>query len=83
MNIQITEGERNINLSLPTGLILNRIVMKRLLKHVSINGEKIEGLSGRALEKLTEEIRRIQKKNGTWELVEVYSAKGENVKIIL
>lgn len=83
MKIQIREAERNFYLNLPTNLIFSRLVLRLALKHSSINGRKIDGLTAEAADALSAEIRRIKKRHGTWELVEVRSADGETVKITL
>lgn len=83
MKIQIREAERNFCLNLPTNLIFSRLVLRLALKHSSINGRKIDGLTAEAADALSAEIRRIKKRHGTWELVEVRSADGETVKITL
>ena len=83
MKIQIRAAERNFYLNLPTNLIFSRLVLRLALKHSSINGRKIDGLTAEAADALSAEIRRIKKRHGTWELVEVRSADGETVKITL
>lgn len=83
MKIQIREAERNFCLNLPTNLIFSRLVLRLALKHSSINGRKIDVLTAEAADALSAEIRRIKKRHGTWELVEVRSADGETVKITL
>lgn len=83
MKIQIREAERNFCLNLPTNLIFSRLVLRLALKHSSINSRKIDGLTAEAADALSAEIRRIKKRHGTWELVEVRSADGETVKITL
>lgn len=83
MKIQIREAERNFYLNLPTNLIFSRLVLRLALKHSSINSRKIDGLTAEAADALSAEIRRIKKRHGTWELVEVRSADGETVKITL
>ena len=83
MKIQIREAERSFYLNLPTNLIFSRLVLRLALKHSSINGRKIDVLTAEAADALSAEIRRIKKRHGTWELVEVRSADGETVKITL
>lgn len=83
MKIQVKEAEKSFCLNLPTSLIFSRFVLRLALKHSSINGRKIDGLTAEAADALSAEIRRIKKRHGTWELVEVRSADGETVKITL
>lgn len=78
MKIHIQDGGHRFVLSFPTKLIFSKLVLRWVLKEnagISITPE--------AANRLTEEIRRIKKKYGTWELVEVHSADGESVKITL
>lgn len=82
MKIQIRDDDRNFHLTLPTQLIFSRFVLRMVLKHSSF-GESVKGLPPGAADKLIDELKRIQKKHGTWELVEVKSADGETVKITL
>lgn len=82
MKIIVKGNGQNISLSLPTKLIFSKRVLKLVLKnnrHVS----KLEKIPPHAVEALVDELRRVKKKYGTWELVEVDSADGEYVKITL
>lgn len=78
MRIQITGADQNVDLNLPNGLLLNKITVKLAAKKV-----KLEPVPEEALNAVVEELKRIKKKYGTWELVEVHSADGEIVKITL
>lgn len=78
MKIQVKEAEKSFCLNLPTSLIFSRFVLRLAMKHSSI-----DGLTAEAAEVLAAEIRRIKKLHGAWDLVEVYSADGEKVKITL
>ena len=82
MKIQIRDDDRNFHLTLPTKLVFNRFVLRMVLKHSSF-GESVKALPPGAADKLIEELKRIQKKHGAWDLVEVKSADGETVKITL
>ena len=82
MKIHVTGGDHDLNLTLPTRLLLNRHVVKLVCKSDKF-GAKLEEIPEETLTRLLEELNRIKKKYGTWELVEVISADGEIVKITL
>lgn len=82
MRISVHGNGQNITLSLPTNLIFSKLVLKLVLKN-NRHASKLEHLPPHAMDALVGELRRIKKKYGSWELVEVDSANGEHVKIIL
>ena len=92
MKIQITGSGHDLNLTLPTKLIFSKFLIRTVLKHVEIGpisakqenvSAKLEKLSPEMVDCLLDELHRIRKKYGSWELVEVHSADGEYVKITL
>lgn len=84
MRIQIKDGEHNINIVFPTWLLCNnftvRIVIGVIRRYVH---DELCNLPPEKLAALFAELRRIKAKYGRWELVDVYSADGEIVKVIL
>ena len=84
MKIQVHSDDTNINLILPTNLIFGNIVA-RLVDTLGRRyaGEALEKIPPEALERLFAEIRRIKKKYGSWELVDIESADGSIVHITL
>lgn len=84
MKIQVTGKGKNIRLSIPNALIFNSLTLR-------VAGSAARKYAPEAMAKVTpeqmnvlfRELKRIQKKYGSWELVEVYSADGEVVKVIL
>ena len=82
MKIIVTTPEQDIRIGLPTGLIFSR-GSAALAQHMAKKYSPEMNLPDGALPALCEELRRIKKKYGTWELVEVESASGEHVKITL
>ena len=82
MKIRITGGDHDLNLTLPTKLLLNRYAVKLVCKSDKLSG-KLEGIPEEAMVRLVAELDQIRKKYGAWELVEVTSADGEIVKITL
>lgn len=82
MRIQICDGERNIRILLPTCLIFSRLTA--WIGSAAINKYVPQrSLSGEQIDKIFAEFRRIKTKHGRWDLVDVESADGEKVKVIL
>lgn len=84
MKIQIKTQDTDLTLRLPTGLICNRgtawLVSHVNHKHTT---DALATVPPQTLPALFAELRRIKKKYGHWELVEVESADGESVHIWL
>lgn len=84
MRVQIKGGGRNIKITLPTRMIFNKAVVRVASrtgrKYVS---ETMEHIPPEALEALFTELRRIKKRYGCWNLVDIVSADGKIVKISL
>ena len=83
MKIRIAEKAHTFQITLPTGLLFSRFVLRLMLKSISINGKKVPGLTPETADRLALELKHIKKKHGTWTLVEVQSADGEQVTITL
>ena len=93
MKIIVRTEEHRIFLPIPTGLITNRLAvrlwlraMQRSQKYVSLpeQAEKaIWNLPEKKILRLCDELRRIKKLHKIWPLVEVESAGGDRVEIIL
>lgn len=84
MKIVIKGGGHNLKLLLPTGLIFSKGTVW-LANHVGRRyaPEAMANIPPEALAALFAELRRIKKRHGSWELVEVESVGGEKVNIIL
>ena len=84
MKIQIKGGGHNLTLLFPTGLIFSKGTVW-LANHVGRRyaPEAMANIPPEALAALFAEFRRIKKQNKSWKLVEVESADGEKVNIIL
>lgn len=99
MRIQIRAEGHNINIPIPTGMIfskpsvwlylkLARKVSPRVSRYmpedveVSVD-EILEKLPDEAVYALCAEIMCIKRKYGKWDLVEIKSSSGEEVKITL
>ena len=84
MRIRIQGENTNFSLRLPTSLFLGKTMVKLAYaigrRHA---GESMEKIPPEALEVFCAELRRIKKKYGSWELVEIRSAGGSIVRITL
>ena len=83
MKIRIKSDEVNLNLVLPTRLLIGRTVVKLANTIGRRYTDALKDIPPEDLEILCAELRRIKKKHGTWELVDVESAAGDIVQIIL
>lgn len=84
MKIQIRSNGFPITILLPTNLLFSRSALhlaNRLGRKYA--GQALESLPPQTLDALFAELRRIKKKYGHWDLVEVESADGEYVCIRL
>ena len=84
MRIHLRADGRNIKLVLPTRMLFSKTVL-RLLKFSArfAAEETLKKIPVDSMDVIFAELRRIKKKYGTWELVEVESAGGEKVEIKL
>lgn len=84
MRIEIKDGVRNLTLLLPTTLLFSSgtawLANTVGRKYAA---EEMKDIPPEALNALFAELRRIKKRHGSWELVDVESADGEKVKITL
>ena len=84
MKIRIKSDETNLNLVLPTRLLIGKTVV-RLANLVGRRyaAEAMASIPPDTLELLCAELRRVKKKYGAWELVDIESSDGEIVQIVL
>lgn len=75
MNLQMTHGGHDFGLSLPDRLVFNKFVLRSVLK----NG--VPDISREAEKRILAELKRIRQVRGSWVLVEVQSADGEQITI--
>ncbi len=84
MRIQIKGGDRNFSIRIPNWLLANPVsvsIAKGAVKKYA--PEKANLLTLKNLSPLAAEIKRIKKRYGTWTLVEVQSADGEEITITI
>ena len=84
MKIQINSDGHNLRIVLPTRLVFSRVTA-RIAGAVGSKyaSDALEGIPPEAMDVLFAELRRIKKQYGTWELVNIDSADGDKVTIIL
>ena len=83
MRIRVHSGQQKFSLALPTRLIFSKTLMKLGLRFGRAYSPDVPDLSPEAVDALCTEIRRIKKKYGSWELVDVCTAEGDTVQITL
>lgn len=74
------ETGHGINLRLPTGLLLNGLTAKIVCGFLNDNGVSIPPCQ---MNVLFRELEHYRKKHPDWKLVEVNSADGEHVEIVI
>lgn len=84
MRVLVKDGEHNIHIVLPTRLLFSNLTARIgagvLRRYVP---DACAELPPDKIKVLFAEVRRIKNKYGRWELVDVVSADGEIVKVIL
>lgn len=83
MKIRIRSDEKKFTVLLPTRLLFSKTVLKFGLRMGRKYSDQMPDIPPETVEALCDEIRRIKKKHGAWELVDVQSGDGEMVQIIL
>lgn len=82
MRIHVKDGENNIRILLPTGLVFSRLTAMIGVAVIKKYAPE-RGISAKQIDALFAEFHRIKRRYGRWELVDVESADGQIVKIIL
>lgn len=82
MKIEIRDSEGQKTLHLPTGMLMNKTVLGLVCRNRSIQS-RLRDLPPEAVEAIVAELNEVRKKHGSWELLEVDTPKGENIRIIL
>lgn len=83
MRIHVKSKDHNISLRFPTNLIFSPFVAKIAQFGLRYATEDVPNIPPEAIEALFAEFRRIKKKYGSWELVQMDCASGDKVKIVL
>lgn len=84
MKIIVKDSDTNLNLKIPSGMILNTITATILPKALNKKSGGEFKLTGKQLRPLVREINRFRKKHKDWVLVEVEEdSTGERVIIKL
>ena len=83
MKICIQAGEKKFSLYFPTRMLTSKSLVKLWLRIGKKYSEEVPDIPPQAIDALCNELKRIKKTHGSWELVDVQSAQGERVKITL
>ncbi len=84
MRIQVKGEGHVVNLFLPTGLLFNPVSARIACHYIRKYAPgTLSSISPEAIKVLCAELRRIKKKYGKWDLVDIQSADGERVLIRL
>ena len=83
MKIRIRSNERSFTLVLPTRMLFSKTILKFGLRIGKKYSSDVPDFPPETVDALCDEIRRIKKKHGSWELVNVQSSDGEQVQIVL
>lgn len=84
MRVQVKGNGHDINIVLPTNLVFSRATVW-LANHFGRKyaEDAMKDIPPEALDALFAELRRIKRKYGSWDLVEVESSDGEKVLVRL
>ena len=84
MKIRVQGEERGFTILLSTSLIFSKGTAW-LACHIGRKyaEDAMKDIPPEAMAALFAELRRVKKKHGSWELVDVHSADGERVQVIL
>lgn len=83
MKVRICSGGRGFSVILPTRMVFSRGFLKFGLRFGRKYSDAVPQIPPEAVDALCDEIRRIKNQYGSWELVDIRSADGEQVKVIL
>lgn len=84
MKIHIKSKEQNLRIRIPTGLVFSPLGARFICRYgLQYAGDAMKDISPEALTALFAEFRRIKKKHGSWDLVDIESTDGELVKVTL
>ena len=83
MKARICSEGRSFSVLLPTRMVFSRGFLKFGLRIGRKYSDAVPQIPPEAVDALCCEIRRIKNQYGSWELVDIRSADGEQVKVIL
>ncbi len=83
MKIRIRTKQRAFSVVLPTRMLFSKTILKFGLRIGKRYSKAVPEFPPAAVDALCEEIHRIKKTKGAWELVRIQSADGEEVRIVL
>ncbi|MBP3305847.1 MAG: hypothetical protein J6L24_07750 [Oscillospiraceae bacterium] len=83
MKVRICSKERSFSVLLPTRMVFSRGFLQFGLRIGRKYSDAVPEIPPEAVDALCGEIRRIKNQCGSWELVDIRSADGEQVKVVL
>ena len=83
MRIQVKSKDANLDIPMPTSMLVSPMVSRIVLKVVRKEGRDLSWLTPELVEGLQKTLKSWIRRNGHFMLVEVESADGEIVKIKL
>lgn len=84
MKIRVETQERSFTVPVPTNLIFSDLTAWiAQTAGVKYSGEALKHIPPQAMKKLFAEFRKIKKRYGSWELVDVQTHDGRRVRITL
>ncbi len=83
MKVHIRSEGRGFTVILPTRLLFSKSILKFGLKVGKRHSDAVPDIPPAAVDALCDEIRRIKKIHSSWELVNIRSAEGDEVHVIL
>ena len=84
MKIHIKSDGQNIRIRIPTCFVFSPLVARLGCRYgLQYAGDAMKDISPEALAALFAEFRRIKRKYGSWELVNIESCNEDIVKVIL
>lgn len=83
MKIRVRSDSHSFSIVLPTRMLFSKSILKFGLRIGKKYSADVPELPPEMVDGLCDEIRRIKKRYGAWELVDVQASDGEQVQIIL
>lgn len=83
MKLHIRSEERSFTVILPTRILFSKHILKFGWKLGKRYSDAVPNISPAAVDALCDEICRIKQTHASWELVDIQSADGEQIRIVL
>ncbi len=83
MKVRIRSEERRFTIALPTRMLFSKGLLKFGLKVGKRYSDAVPDIPPAVVDEFCNEIRRIKKIHSSWELVNIQSASGDEIQVIL